>query len=247
MKIGQFTTLCQRFLIVLMVASNLNLVSMNSAMALPAEIQEQALRTLTVTGQGVKRIPTTITQVQLGVEVQDKTAVDVQQEVAKRTSALVDFLRSRKVEQLQTTGIHLQPNYQYKNNQQQFIGYIGTNTVSFRLITEQVGTVLDGAVKAGATRIDGLSFTATEEAISTAQKEALALATADAQQQSDAVLKALNFTPKQIVSIHVNGASVPSPKFLQADQFSKNAASVSTPIIGGEQNVQASVTLQISY
>lgn len=247
MKIGHSTLLCQRLLIVLIITGSLCLILSNSAMALPAEIQEQVLRTLTVTGQGVKKIPTTITQVQLGVEVQDKTAVDVQQEVAKRTSALIDLLRSRKVEQLKTTGIHLQPNYQYKNNQQQFMGYTGTNTVSFRFNTEQVAEVLDRAVKVGATRIDGLSFTATEEVISSAQKEALRLATVDAQQQSDAVLKALNFVAKEIVSIHINGANVPSPRTFQAEQFSKNAASFSTPIIGGEQDVQATVTLQISY
>jgi len=242
MKIGKFNLQCQHFLMALVIFVSLNLISMNPAMA-----EESMLPTLTVTGQGVKRIPTTITQVQLGVEVQDQTAADVQKEVAKRTSTLVAFLRSHNVEQLQTTGIYLQPNYQYKNNQQQFIGYIGRNMIEFRLSTEQVGSVLDGAVKAGATRIDGLNFTASEEAISAAQKEALRLATVDAQQQADAIFKALNFTPKQIVSIHVNDANVPSPRFRQAEQFSVNAPNVITPVIAGEQNIQASVTLQISY
>jgi|GEM_PF-2925210 len=40
----------------------------------PAIAQERLLRTLTVTGQGIERIPTTLTRVQLGVEVQGKTA-----------------------------------------------------------------------------------------------------------------------------------------------------------------------------
>lgn len=240
MKIGQFTLSCQRFLMALAVACFLTLVWMNPAMA-----QEQVLRTLTVTGQGVERIPTTLTQVQLGVEIQDKTAAEVQQEVAKRTSAVVDFLRSRKVERLQTAGISLQPNYQYDNNQRRLVGYIGTNTVSFRLQTEQVGALLDETVKAGATRIDGVSFTATEEAISAAQKEALRQATTDAQQRAEAVLGALNFTAKEVVSIQVGGSSVPSPQQVAAS--GSGGAGVSTPVIGGEQAVRASVTLQISY
>ncbi|NCQ68376.1 MAG: SIMPL domain-containing protein [Microcystis aeruginosa W13-15] len=242
MKIGQFTLSCQRFLMALAVACFLTLVWMNPAMA-----QEQVLRTLTVTGQGLERIPTTLTQVQLGVEIQDKTAAEVQQEVAKRTSAVVDFLRSRKVERLQTSGISLQPNYQYNNNERRLLGYIGTNTVSFRLQTEQVGALLDEAVKAGATRIDGVSFTATEEAISAAQKEALRQATTDAQQQGDAVLGALNFTAKEVVSIQVGGANAPQPRMIQADAMARAAAKESTPVIGGEQSVRASVTLQISY
>lgn len=210
--------------------------------------QEKVLRTVTVTGEGVERIPTTLTQVQLGVEIQGKTATEVQEQVAKRTTAVVEFLRSRRVEKLQTTGISLQQNYQFTNNERRLVGYIGTNTVNFRLKTEEVGSLLDEAVKAGATRIDGVSFAATEEAIASAQKQALRRATEDAQQQGNAVLDALNFTPKEVVSIAINGANVPQPRMLQADGVSRAAAApFASPVIGGEQTVQASVTLQISY
>lgn len=242
MKISQFTLPCQRFLLALVLASFLSLVFINPVMA-----QEPRLRTLTVTGEGVERIPTTLTQVQLGVEIQSNTAAEVQQSVAQRTSAVVDFLRSRQVERLQTTGIHLQPNYQYKDNQRSLVGYIGTNTVSFRLNTEQVGALLDEAVKAGATRIDGVSFTATESAISTAQKEALRQATTDAQQQADAVLGALNLKAQEVVSIQVGGANLPSPRIIQAEGLARAATLESTPVVGGEQTVRASVTLEITY
>jgi hypothetical protein len=242
MKIDRPTLPRQPFWIMLATCSLLNLAAINPAMA-----QEQLLRTLTVTGQGTEMIPTTLALVQLGVEIQGASATEVQQQVAKQTSSVVDFLRSRNVEQLQTTGIQLQPNYDYSNNQRRLVGYIGTNIVSFRLKTEQVGNLLDEAVRAGATRIDGVSFTATDEAIATAQKEALRRATVDAQQQSDAVLQALNFTANQIVSISINGANVPAPKMVRAEQFSRAAADASTPVVGGEQTVKASVTLQISY
>ncbi len=241
-KINQLSTSCQRLGITLAMGTFLSLALMH-----PANAQEKLLRTLTVTGQGIERIPTTLTQVMLGVEIQAKTATEVQQQVAQRTSAVVEFLRSRNVQQLQTTGIQLQTNYDYSDKQRRLIGYIGTNTVSFRLKTEQVGNLLDEAVKVGATRIDGVNFTATDEAVSLAQKEALRQATIDAQQQADAVLKTLNFLPKEIVNIQINGANVPQPKVLQADQFSRTSAAPNTPVIGGEQSVQASVTLQISY
>jgi len=54
-----------------------------------AAAQEQRIRTLSVTGRGVEAIPTTQTQVALGVEVQGKTAAEVQQEAARRSSAVV--------------------------------------------------------------------------------------------------------------------------------------------------------------
>ena len=104
-------------------------------------------------------------------------------------------------------------------------------------------------MKAGASRIDGVSFIATDEAIAATQKTALREATQDAQAQADAVFSALNFTKGQIVSIQVNGASAPPPRPLEDFQNMRASAAskAPSPVIGGEQEVQASVTLQISY
>ncbi|MEB3279821.1 MAG: SIMPL domain-containing protein [Lyngbya sp.] len=213
----------------------------------PVIAQEQQMRTLTVSGQGIVNIPTSMTQVQLGVEVQGKTADEVQQEAAKRTTAVVELLRSRNVEKLETTGIRLNPNYSYRNDQQDLTGYSATNTVSFRIPTESVGSLLDDAVKAGATRIDGVSFVAGDKAIETAQQQALKQATQEAQRQADAVLDSLNLTKREIVNIQVNSASAPPPQPLMMRQANMVAEQAQTPVIGGEQQVQASVTLQIRY
>ncbi|HEY9633674.1 MAG TPA: SIMPL domain-containing protein [Coleofasciculaceae cyanobacterium] len=212
----------------------------------PAIAQEKLVRTVTVTGQGVEFIPTTMAQVQLGVEVQGKTATDVQQEAARRSASVVELLRSRNVEKLQTTGIRLNPIYSYENNVQRLTSYSASNIVSFRTSTEQAGVLLDQAVQAGATRIDSVSFTGSESAIAAAQKQALRQATQDAQQQADAVLSTLNLTRKDIVNIQINGATPPPPMpVLERAALASKAAD--TPVIGGEQQVQASVTLQISY
>ena len=210
-------------------------------------IAEEKLSTLTVTGQGVEMIATTLAQVRLGVEIQGKTAAEVQQEVARRTSAVVELLRTKNVAGLQTTGIRLEPNYDYSNNQRNLIGYIGTNTVSFRLQSDRVGSLLDETVQAGASRIDEVSFTATPEAIREAQKEALRQATLDARSMADVVLNTLNLTSKEIVSIQVNDTNVPPPMPLQMERLSKADVAIDTPVIGGEQTIRASVTLQISY
>ena len=151
------------------VACNLfNVALVNSAMAQP-----ESLRTLIVTGNSTEKISTTIAEIRLGVEISSKTAAEVQQEIARRTSAIVDLLRSKEVEQLQTTGVRLNPNYaqlERNNNQRVIASYTGTNIVGFRIPSEQVGSLLDEAVEAGASRIDGISFTATTAAISTAKK-----------------------------------------------------------------------------
>jgi uncharacterized protein len=216
---------------------------------MPQNPQEQMLRTLTVSGQCTEKIAATIAQVQLGVEAQGKTAQQVQQEVARRSSAVVALLKGRNVDKLQTTGINLSPQYNYDKGKQTLTGYQATNTVSFRVPTAQAGTIMDDAVKAGASQIDNISFTASDAAIADAQKVALGKATQDAQEQAKAVLSALGLTPKDIVGIQINGASppIPRPYMMAAQARNKVGADSSTPVEGGEQGVQASVTLQISY
>ncbi|ARV62324.1 hypothetical protein BZZ01_30160 [Nostocales cyanobacterium HT-58-2] len=226
------------------------LICVSCSQAALAQQKERMLRTLTVSGRGMETIPTTLSQVSLGVEVQGKTAQEVQKEAARRSSAVVALLKSRNVEKLQTTGITLNPVYSYSNNVQRITGYAASNIVSFRLPTDRAGTLLDEAVKAGATQISGISFVASDEAIALARQQALKEATQDAQQQAQAVFSGLGFQAKEVVSIEVNGANAPPPPpqpLLRAQSAKLAAQDVSTPIVGGEQQVEATVTLQISY
>lgn len=214
-----------------------------------AQEKEKLWRTITVTGKGEESIPTTISEVSLGVEIQGKTAQEVQKETARRSSAVVALLKSRNVQKLQTTSIRLSPVYSYNNNVQRITGYAANNTVNFRIATEQAGNVLDEAVKAGATQINGISFVATDEAIAAAQQQALKEATQAAQKQAEAVLTTLGLQPKEVLSIQINGASAPPPVLYRAEASKAVVGdiAISSPVVAGEQQVEASVTLQISY
>jgi len=232
----------------------LGLLSLTACQSVSGQVESRNLaslsRTLTVSGKGDVTIPTTMTQVRLGVEIQGKTAQEVQQQVAKRSQAVVELLKSRKVEKLQTTGINLTPNYTYKNGKQSINGYSGTNTVSFRIDTEKSGTLLDDAIKAGASRIDGISFVASDEAIAQAQQQAIQKASEDAKKQADAALKALNLNQREVMGIQINGANPPQPLnyAVSMPAIAQNAQKVAdTPVVGGEQKVQQTVTLQIRY
>jgi uncharacterized protein len=231
------------------VAKLLSTAAIASLIFLPTAAIAQAQRLLTVSGRGTESISTTIAQVRLGVEAQGKTAAEVQGIVAKRSNAVVTYLKSRKVEKLETTGVNLNPIYSYDNNKQTLTGYSASNTVMFRTSNSAAGEILDQSVKAGASRIDGISFVATDEAIAAAQKIALKRATQEAQAQANAVFSALSFTQKEIVGIQINNA-MPRPRPMEESalmQRSAKMADAPTPIMGGEQTVEAAVTLEISY
>jgi uncharacterized protein len=214
----------------------------------PVWAQEERTHTLTVSGQATVEVPTSLTQVSLGIEVQGRTAEEVQQEVAQRSAALVALLRSRNVEKLQTTGVNLYPLYNGDGNPPRITGYTASNIVSFRLATDKAGALLDEAVAAGATRIDGISFIADDEAIELARQQALRNATQDAQSQADTVLAALNLTRRDIVNVQVS-ASTPAPQPIMGafERGTAALADASTILVGGEQQVYAYVTLVIGY
>jgi uncharacterized protein len=218
----------------------------------PGTTQERKpSRTLTASGKGIVTIPTTLSQIRLAIEVSGKTPANAQQEAARRSTQVVNYLKAQRVDKLQTAGINLNPTYTYpRGGNPQIAGYTATNSISFRVVNDRAGTILDTAIKNGATRIDGVSFVASELAISTAQLQALKQATQDAQRQADTVLATLNLKRKEVIGIQLSSASTPTPIPLAEGMMRSKASDAiasTTPVVGGEQQVEASVTLDIGY
>ncbi|AUB34757.1 Protein of unknown function DUF541 [Nostoc flagelliforme CCNUN1] len=203
---------------------------------------------LEVTGQGRVTVPTTLTEVQLGIQVEGKTATEVQEEVAQRSTAVVDVLQNLGAQELQTTSIQLNPVFSFENNTQTLTGFRGLNTLQFELPTDQAGGAIDTAIQAGANLIQNISFTASDEALQQARLQVLSEAVKDAQAQAGAVFSTLQLTPGKIIDIDINSAPNPSPSPLVFNLGADRAfAASSTPLIGGPQTIEASVSLDIAY
>ncbi|CAN1212547.1 SIMPL domain-containing protein [Tumidithrix helvetica PCC 7403] len=203
-------------------------------------------RVLTVTGQGDRSVQTTRARVQVAVAVEGKTAEEVQADIARKTNLVLAKLKELQVEKLQTTGINLSPKYVYENNRQRQEGFTGQNSISFVTSIERSGATLDAIVAVGANRIDQISFLAPDEAIKAARNGALQDAVKDAQDQANAVLSSLNLKAQSIRTIRIGNESYSPPVLLNQSTFAKADGNV-TSVVGGEQKVQASVTLEITY
>ena len=204
-------------------------------------------RVLTVTGRGERSVKTTKARIQLGVNVEGKTAIAVQTEVARQANSIVSRLQQLSVEKLQTTSIQLSPKYVYENNRQRQDGFTGQTTVSFVVAIEKAGETLDAAVASGANQIEQISFIATDTELNAAKQLALQDAIKDAQTLSNTVLSALGFTTKTIKAINISDSAIAYPVPQRRMEVFAKAADSSVPILGGEQKVEASVTLQITY
>jgi uncharacterized protein YggE len=203
---------------------------------------------LEVTGKGEVSVPTTLTEVRLGIEVQRESATEVQQEVARRSAAVVDVLRNLGAQELQTTSIQLNPVYNYENETQTLIGFKGSNTLQFELPTNQAGGAIDSAIQAGANVIQNINFTASDEALQQARLQVLSEAVKDAQAQAETVFTTLELNPGEIIDIDISSPTNPVALPLQFNAVRETAfANATTPVIGAPQTVNASVSLDIGY
>ncbi len=208
------------------------------------------LKILEVTGKGVISVNTDTAQIQLGIEAEGATATKVQQKVAQNTAAVVKQLNQLKVEELQTISISLEPKLKFDNQgNSKVVGFTGRNILQFEIPIEQAGKTIDAALKAGANVIENIDFIAPESEFNQARLDAIELAVRDAQNQAVSVFNTLDLKPLEIVDIDIMGVSSPSATSLLEVGFLKNAAAfdVSTPIIGGSQEVVAEVALDINY
>ncbi|MBV6627137.1 MAG: SIMPL domain-containing protein [Rivularia sp. (in: Bacteria)] len=201
---------------------------------------------LEVTSIGEVTVPTSITTVDLGIEVQGETAQEVQQEVAQQTTNVVDVLEKLEVKELQTTSVRLFPVYSFENDTRTLTGFEARNSLSFELPNQEAGAAIDAAVAAGANQIQNISFSASDEALQQARLQALKQAIEQAQTEAATVFDTLNLVSQEIVGIEILSVGESNP-ISQPLRFEASAARDTTPIIGSPQTVQATVALDILY
>ena len=144
---------------------------------------------------------------------------------------------------VQTSGISLNPQYRYEENQPPRItGYQASNTVNVKLReVAKMGKVLDALVASGANQVNGPSFGIDdpEPLYDRARLDALKAARARAETYAGA----LGVRVRRIVSISEGGAAMPSPKPRMA--MMKAEAHDSPPVAAGESSV--SVNLDVVF
>jgi len=216
---------------------------------------EEIRRTLVVSGKGREKISATLAEVKLAVEARGKIATEVQQEIVRTSSAVVDLLRSLNVKQLKTVGIQLRTYHDYIDGVMKQIEHRGSNTIIFNLPIDNAGVAIDEATKAGANRVDGITFNATDEAIDAAKQEALRKATIDAKTQAKTVLSTLDFTLQDITHIKVDRARSQEVKPVITRKQRRGSSATppedepgfEMPVIAGEIGIDAAVTLEVTY
>ena len=215
-------------------------------LAAPVAAQEDGLDRLAprviVTGEGRVASAPDMATLRLGAQAEAPQAAEALDQASAATRSLIEALRAAGVAEadIQTSELSLSPRYGYRERAGADVveAYVASNVVTVRVRgLDALGETLDAAARAGANRIDRLSFgLADPEA---ARAEARRLAVDDAVEAAETLAAASGSGLGPVMRVEeTGGRSDPGP---MADMVRAESASV--PIAGGEVETTASVRM----
>jgi len=199
--------------------------------------------TISVTGTGRVTLTPDVADLRLGVNITRPTATEARDAAAEAMTKVVAAIRNAGVadKDIQTASLSLQPVYDYTNNGNgKLTGFQVVNVVAVTARDiAKVGDLIDAAVGAGATSVDGVNFRVNDE--TAAEAQARTAAVADAHAKANALASAAGVTIVGVSQIAENTATVPYPMpYAAAGAPAKDAT---TPVSPGTTEIDIVVTV----
>lgn len=186
-----------------------------------------------MTGTGSVSAAPDDAQISFGVESHGETARAALAANGDAMGKVISALRDSGGRDLATQWVSL---WQSSGDAGTTSGYTASNTVSATIGVSRAGELIDTAVAAGANQVSGPDLSAADG--KRLYRQTLGSAVDDARAHAEALAKATGRTLGPVTSIVEGGGSEPVPMYRAA----ADAAS-STPIVGGEQETTATVTV----
>lgn len=209
--------------------------------ATPAE------HTLSVSGTGRVVLTPDLADLRLGVTTTAKTVKEARDANATSMTAVIAALKAIGIadRDIQTTMLSLSPVYDYASNTNppRLTGYTLTNTVAVTIRDLGVAAdAVDGALAAGATSLDSITFRVADQA--GAERGAREAAMAEAKAKALTLATAAGVSVEGVASISETVAPVPYPVYYGA-LAGAAVRDAQTPILAGSNEV--TVTVAVVY
>ncbi len=189
--------------------------------------------TITVTGTGSVSATPDDAQLSFGVESRGETAQAALAANGEAMRKVISALRAAGARELATQWVSV---WQASDVEGRTSGYSASNTVSATIGVAQAGELIDTAVAAGANQVSGPDLSTADS--KRLYGQALGNAVNDARAHAEALAKATGRTLGSVTAISESGGAEPMPMYRAA----ADAASP-TPIVGGQQETTATVTV----
>jgi uncharacterized protein YggE len=199
---------------------------------------------LSTSGSGEAKTTPDRASVLINVQTRAASAAGAAAENATRAKAVFDAMSKLGLpkEQVTTEGYSVYPEMQYGRDgaAPKVSGYVATNTVRVELRkVEQVGSVIDAALAAGANLINSVSFYSAS--IEVPRREAIATAVASARADAEAMARSAGGSVGDLVELSTGGPTQP-PRPMYEMSMRSAAAAPTTPINPGQQTVTVYIT-----
>ncbi len=186
--------------------------------------------------------------INFAVETRAKTAAQAGADNARTQAAVIAALRAKGVaaEHITTSGYSVGPDEQYPNGERKLLGYIARNSVIVDVQKlDQVGSLIDTALAAGANSIGGLRYYSTQ--MESIRRTALERAVSQARGDAEVLARAAGGSLGAALEISVINNSGPRPMFSALAMERGRAADVETPVAVGEQTVSVIVSTRWAF
>jgi uncharacterized protein len=210
--------------------------------------QEVAEGKISVDATAHKRVPNTVADVTLAIQLDGRTVDAVSDLLAQRSQTLLDFLRQQSVERLRTEGVTFAPQTEpVRDAPDRVVGFIGQAFVSFRTTPEKLGALLSGSFEHGANTVSQTNFVPLESEIDAARRDLAIEATKSALDRADAIAQSVGEHVTRIESIDVGSEEGlrPTP-FAAAKAMSLSSAPTPIAVAAGEQDISVRVAVQVA-
>ena len=200
-----------------------------------------------VPGRGAVRAEPDVADVRLGVLTIRPTATDARSAAAATMAAVLAALRAGGVagRDLRTNLLSLDAVRDYSDGSQPITGYQLTNTVEATIrAIDTTGALIDAALAAGATSLDGLTFHVDDP--TDALAEARRLAVRDARRRAETLAAEAGVRLGAVVAIVEGGGFAPGPPRPIAVFRAKAEADASTPVETGTSELTVDVTVEFA-
>ena len=206
-----------------------------------AQQNNNTTRTVEVSGSGEIQIKPDTARIRLGVQTEAETAQTALNQNSTKMRALIDALENADIssDDIQTQTVRLSPRYNFNdsNNSRSLAGFTASNIVEVRTQNLQnLGTLLDQSVKAGANTIENISFEVSNPENMTDQVRETAVQ--NARHKAEELADLANATLGPVLEIRETG-STPVPLGQQVEAPVQQAAAV--PISQASQSVRVDV------
>jgi len=201
--------------------------------------------TIVTTGTGRVAVEPDTAELRLGVAIGRPTVAEARAAAAEAMTAILGAVTGAGVERrdVRTTTLSVQPRFDYRDGKPPTLtGYDLANLVGVTVRDlGRLGDVIDGALAAGATSLDGLTFRVEDPR--SAEREARTAAVAEARERADVLAAAADVTIAGVHDIVEAGAAPfwPQPKLARA----MLAVDAGTPVEGGATEIAVTVTVTL--